>query len=209
MNRLARLVDLSGIDDSSDAPALLPVPLPPGEPPAKYYQALVSKLCQERLERGCGVITAFTSVSNGDGVTHVVERLAMELAATTMERVLLASAAGLHNASRVGFRISDPSSQERVFRMEEPVRKPMSRGRGDGLQELRMRFGFVLVDCPPLSVGPAAPNMSKITDNVVLVVRAGKTTYPEVTWAHRSLTSGSVNVLGLVLNGTAEAIPRQ
>ena len=204
MSRLAKVVDLSGIDGCVDAPALISVPRQSSELSAKYYQPLVERLCDAHRKQNRAIIAAFTSFSPGEGVTHVAETLAGNLAAETGEQVLLTTAAGLDHVAQTGFRIPESSLPEKVYRMEDPGKKPLPRGRGEGLQEVRLRFGFVLVDSPPLSHVPSVDAMFKIPDYVILVVHAGKTTYQEVSWAQRALTSASANLLGVVLNRIQE-----
>ena len=167
----------------SVAPGSEPVPyalLPedPGGQSGSCYAALVRKMVEARQERADGSVFTFVAIRSGDGVSHVVKSVAWDLAHQTSGQVLVTSLQGVNTVHR------------------------------QDLQDFRRRFGYVLVDCPAMSVCADFVTLSKLSDSFVLVVKAGHTSRHEIEWAQKALTAQSVNVLGLVLNKRKPVLPR-
>lgn len=70
------------------------------------------------------------------------------------------------------------------------------------LSTLSLEYDYILLDSPPINLVADAVVLSAIVDGVVLVVRQGKTTHPELTHALASLKFANAKVLGIILNGT-------
>lgn len=68
------------------------------------------------------------------------------------------------------------------------------------LSELRSRYDVVLVDMPPVHVAADALILSRETDGMVVVVRAGKTDRNAALDALKSLAGVGARVIGAVLN---------
>ena len=64
----------------------------------------------------------------------------------------------------------------------------------------RDRFDMVLIDTPPMLSLPDARVLGRISDAVVLIARAGKTSRGAVQAAYRRLVDDQSNVLGVILN---------
>ena len=173
------------------------------------YGRLIQKLVQMREKQPDGQVVTFTSVSSGEGVTYVTETLSWELARYAGRPVLVASPAALAGG-QCPFRIAEPVDRHRVWRLAAPP-KPFQADPDDtpdGLRIIRERFGFILVDCPPLHESSAIFSIAPISDGFVLVVAAGQTKRREVEAARRVLASTSVPLLGLVLNKQKSSVPK-
>jgi len=68
----------------------------------------------------------------------------------------------------------------------------------DVLQKLRTRFQFIILDTPPIVPIADSIILSKLADDVFLVVRAGKTPRELFQYAVESLNAD--NIRGVVLN---------
>lgn len=70
----------------------------------------------------------------------------------------------------------------------------------DVLQE---KYDYIIIDTPPINLVSDALPVIKHSDGVVLMVRSGKATYPDVDNAIHNLEFIDAKVLGLVLNGVS------
>jgi capsular exopolysaccharide synthesis family protein len=68
------------------------------------------------------------------------------------------------------------------------------------LRQLREKYDFVLVDTPPLLPVADARVIGRLSDGVILVVRADQTTREAAAAAHQRLADDGTPVLGLILN---------
>ena len=66
---------------------------------------------------------------------------------------------------------------------------------------LYQEYDFILLDTPPVNLVADALALSVLTDGVVIVVKQGQTTHPELAHALSSLKFANANVLGIILNG--------
>lgn len=69
------------------------------------------------------------------------------------------------------------------------------------LKELETRFDYIVIDTPPLNVVADALPLIKLCDGVVLVVRQGTSTYPELNKTIKNLEMVDARILGIILNG--------
>lgn len=69
------------------------------------------------------------------------------------------------------------------------------------LENLSDEYDYILLDTPPVNVVADAMVLSPKADGVVLVVREGVTTHPEMKHSLASLEFGKAKVLGIILNG--------
>jgi capsular exopolysaccharide synthesis family protein len=65
----------------------------------------------------------------------------------------------------------------------------------------RARYGFVLIDTPPMLQIPNARLLGKLSDGVILVARAGRTSREALQSAASQLREDGARILGSVLNG--------
>jgi polysaccharide biosynthesis transport protein len=69
------------------------------------------------------------------------------------------------------------------------------------LYSLSLQFDYILLDTPPINMVTDALALTTMTDGVVMVVRQGQTTHPELGRALSSLKFANAKVLGTILNG--------
>jgi len=61
-------------------------------------------------------------------------------------------------------------------------------------------YDYILFDTPPINVVTDALVLSAKTDGVVIVIKQGETTHPDLKHALKSLEFANAKVLGIVLN---------
>jgi Mrp family chromosome partitioning ATPase len=69
------------------------------------------------------------------------------------------------------------------------------------LRLARDRFDMVIIDSPPLLQGADARVLGRLADGLVLVLRAGKTTFNSGSTVVETLHHDEISILGVVLNG--------
>lgn len=77
----------------------------------------------------------------------------------------------------------------------------------EGLQELRRRFKFIVIDSPPIMAATDAVILSALTDGVLLVVRSGNTPKEAFTRSRDLLAAVKCRLLGVVLNAVDSSAP--
>jgi Mrp family chromosome partitioning ATPase len=169
------------------------------------YLPMIHKLVALRREQGSGIVIAFTSISRGEGVSYVVDSLAWHLAQHTGDSILLTNFGGLASAGTAEF--WEPQSIQRLTQ-HHPRSQRAQQPSWETVQDLRSRFGFVLVDCPALRESAGVLSLPQVCDGVVLVVAAGEAKPEEIGFAQKTLEAASSNLLGLVLNKRTNPIPR-
>jgi hypothetical protein len=179
--------------------------------PANHYLAdcylpLIHRLVEMRRERSEGIIVAFTSFSQGEGVTYVLDSLAWQLAQHTGEQILLTTASGLASSSTVEF--WEPQSIQRLADRRKTSAVRWQVPAWETLQQLRARFGFVLVDCPPMRDSSMILKLPQVSDGIVLVVAAGESKPEEIEYARKALEACSANLLGAILNKRKNPLPK-
>ena len=176
--------------------------------PDRALLPLVEKLRQIRNLLPTSAVFVFTSAKSGEGVTHIVQGLAREIAQHTGERVLVTQPTGLaDDADRHGnFDVLErrpsnfPDLQRRLENSEVEVQK-------NHLATLREEFDYVLVDCPSLRQSADALMLGKVSDGVCLVVAADETTRTEIQGAVTALSLVAVPLIGFVLNKRKYPVP--
>ena len=68
------------------------------------------------------------------------------------------------------------------------------------LQRLRQGFDLILIDTPPIMLYADARVLGRVSDGVVLVVRANTKSREELKAAHLKLEQDGISVLGTILN---------
>jgi Mrp family chromosome partitioning ATPase len=68
------------------------------------------------------------------------------------------------------------------------------------MSELRSQFEYVIIDAPPVIGHPETLALSRISDGVLLVLKANKTPSSMIEEAKLRLRRAEVNILGAVLN---------
>jgi Mrp family chromosome partitioning ATPase len=72
------------------------------------------------------------------------------------------------------------------------------------LDEIGGQFDYVIIDTPPLNVVADALPLIKNSDGVILVVRSGISTYPELNKTVKSLEMVNAKILGIILNAVEQ-----
>jgi succinoglycan biosynthesis transport protein ExoP len=170
-------------------------------------------------------IVAFTASAPGEGVSHVVNTLAKEIATHTQRRVLAVDSMGLRNLS-----VPDPhiiSKQCSETQIEHlHTMPPVTEGlmglhrleqsnewqsdpeyRLACLKALRWNFDYVLVDCPSVSVSPDVTTLASLVDGVAVVVAAGQTRRDQIRRTQKVIEQAGGNFLGFVLNQRSYPVP--
>jgi capsular exopolysaccharide synthesis family protein len=68
------------------------------------------------------------------------------------------------------------------------------------LASVRHQYDFILLDSPPMMALTDARLLSRNTDGVILVCRAGRTTGEQLAFSHRRLAEDGIEVIGTILN---------
>jgi capsular exopolysaccharide synthesis family protein len=69
------------------------------------------------------------------------------------------------------------------------------------LKLLENDYDFILIDSPPVNIVSDALSISKLVDGVLLVVREGYTTYPEIANTISKYEYVGGKILGFIYNG--------
>lgn len=69
------------------------------------------------------------------------------------------------------------------------------------LNSLEKYYDYIILDTPPINVVIDALPLMKITDGVVLVVKEGSSTHPELAKTIEKLERVDAKILGIILNG--------
>jgi capsular exopolysaccharide synthesis family protein len=196
----------------------------PQTPVAEAYKSLRTNLLFASIDREARVIV-ITSPSVGEGKSRTSANLAMVLAQAG-HRTLLVDAdfrrPSLHktfgrvrNVGLSNFFLRDEPENELVNQFEEvpnlwvitsgPTPPNPSELLGSGvmrdlLARFRGMFSYVLIDTPPLNVVTDPLILARYADATVMVVEQGRTTYPAVAHAKRSLHQVGAHLLGVVVN---------
>lgn len=172
------------------------------------FVGLVLRLAQLHAQQSSGYVLSFTSVSRGEGVTYVVESLAWELARHTGQSVLVATPAAIARMPPA-YVPHFPVDGHRVWRLGLPP-APAQPGEPEGtetLRRLRERFGYILLDCPPLNESSATLRAAAISHGLALVVASGEASRRDVETARAVLSATQAPVIGVVLNKHQNPVP--
>jgi Mrp family chromosome partitioning ATPase len=196
---------------------------------AGFYLELIRTVFQAVDEQGKlrNRVVAITSATPGEGVSHVVNLLAEELAAQTQNRVLRADATALQN-----IRMTDPSQVSRYCEETEidnlltlsregstpsvSVATGSRRAsnwestpeyRADCLKALRWNFDYVLIDCPSPATSSEVATLAPLVDGVCVVVKAAQTRRGQIQRCRQLIDNADGNFLGFILNQRKYPVP--
>ncbi len=177
-----------------------------------FYVPLVRKLMEERETAKDGAAFVFTAVGPGEGVSVVTGTVARELASESGEKVLIAEANAIGNfAPAQSSEFREPVMREGngIYRLR-PATSFNSASRAqrfDLLNQLKLLFAFVLIDCPALSVSTEALEFGARSQGLVLVAAAGQVRRSRLLQAKRIIEVSGVPLLGCALNRRTYPIP--
>lgn len=179
-----------------------------------------------------GAVLAFTSAAPQEGVSHVTQSFAVELARHSERRTLIITAERLQSL-RVADYIQMPECCTRtnienlwVLRTQKHA-KSNGNGNGNGsrpenkvtrledesefgldrIEALRLTFPNILIDCRSLKVSSEAAVLASTVDGIVVVVEAGRTRRDEIQNAKRTIEMAKGNFLGFILNKRRYPVP--
>ena len=193
----------------------------------EFYLEFIRTVFQAADEQGKlpNRIVAFTASTPGEGVSHVVNTLAKEIATHTQRRVLAVDSMGLRS-----LRVADPhliSKQCSETQIENLHTMPVETEGLMGLRRpgqttewqsdpeyrlacikgLRWNFDYVLIDCPSLRVSSDAATLASLVDGVAVVVAAGQTRRDQIRRTQKVIEGAGGNFLGFVLNQRSYPVP--
>lgn len=84
-----------------------------------------------------------------------------------------------------------------------PTELMASKQMEDLIQKLEKEYDFIIMDTPPVNVVSDSLSLVKMADGVVLVVREGMTSHPNIESALTKYKFADTNLLGFVLNGVS------
>jgi Mrp family chromosome partitioning ATPase len=175
-----------------------------------------------------GVVLAFTSAAPQEGVSHVTESFAMELARHSKRRTLIITAERLQSL-RVADYIRMPDCCTRTNIENLWVLRTLKNGNGNGkshpqnkvtrmedesefgldrIEALRLTFPNILIDCRSLKVSSEAAMLASTVNGIVVVVEAGRTRRDEIQNAKRTIEMARGNFLGFILNKRRYPVPQ-
>lgn len=172
-------------------------------------------------------VVAFTSATPREGVTHVVNILAEELAAQTQNRVLRVDATALQNLQMVDpSKVASHCEETEIdnlltLSVAQSVPNVMVVGasrkasdwesapefRAECLKALRWNFDYVLIDCPSPAVSSEATTLAPLVDGVCVVVKAAQTRRGQIQRCQQMIESAGGNFLGFILNQRQYPVP--
>jgi capsular exopolysaccharide synthesis family protein len=208
-------------------PALQRAVLGTGDPVSEEYRYLASRVLRLATKRFTTV--GIVSAMPGEGKTTVALGLASALARTSPHRVLLVEAdlrqpslkkyLGLPRLAGVAEWLSGRSDSVPVCTISPPGFSVIVAGEqelanaeligSDRMSALlgacQLSFGFLIVDCPPLSPVADAVALEDLLDGFLLVVRAGTAPREAIEHAIGRLKEGRIH--GIVFNDQWETPP--
>jgi len=220
-----RLID--SMPQSASGPALQQAVLGSGHFVAEEFRFLASKVASLAASRFATI--GIVSAGPAEGKTTVALGLAAALARSSAQRVMLLEAdlrqpsiekyLGLPRASGVAewlagseepipVRTVSPSGFAMIAAGRERLTRPEALGAermGALIGACQLSFGFVIVDCPPLSPVADAVAMQDLLDGFLLVVRARNAPRETIQRAVSRLKDGRVQ--GVVFVDQPEILP--
>lgn len=187
------------------------------------FQGLIYNLLQQpRSDGERGLVLCFTSAQPGEGVTYVVRALANDVGSHSPGRVARVDLAYLQNRAlppgdsprsmlSTSSQIARDNKEEEIDRAKPnlPAIWHGSRQyRRDRINELRLQFDYVLIDCPSLRTNGDVLGIAPLVDGVLLVVEANRTRADQILYAERQIQASGGIFRGHILNKRKYFIPQ-
>lgn len=225
------------VEDQIIEPILPPAPSQKNGHRRHNLQLLLATLQNDGQRLRSGAALAFTSVSEGEGVSHVTQLFAIEMARYTGRRTLVVAAERLQSLGVEDYMQMpwncNPTNVENVWMLPaKESRKVNGHGAGDdqellkrsylarvakpgeeadtgldSVDALRVSFDNILIDCRSLHTSPDAAVLSGSVDGVVVVVEAGRSRRDQILNAQRTIEQAGGKFLGFVLNRRRYPVP--
>ncbi|MPY91434.1 MAG: polysaccharide biosynthesis tyrosine autokinase [Luteitalea sp.] len=190
----------------------------------EQYRQLAATTHQAQLTHGVRVVM-ITSAVLAEGKSLTATNLALTLSESYRRRVLLVDADLRRPTLHDIFQVGNASGLSDGLRRESPTTFPtleisdalalLPAGRPDPdpmagltsarmrqlIEEARLKFDWVVIDTPPVTLMPDAKLLAGMVDAVVLVVGAAHASFDIVKQAAKTI--GRKKILGVVLNRAA------
>jgi Mrp family chromosome partitioning ATPase len=197
-------------------------------------QLLLANLKSARNHVSAGTALAFTSAGRGEGVSHVTQLFAAEVARSTGRRTLVIAAERLHsltvddymqmpwnchptnienlwllpsNGSRHINANGDQDLPQRTHLMRMTKQDEEPETGLNSVDALRVSFDNILIDCGSLHESADAAVLASSVDGVVIVVEAGRSRREQIINAQRTIEQAGGKFLGFVLNKRRYHVP--
>ncbi len=72
----------------------------------------------------------------------------------------------------------------------------------DLIRKLEKEFDYIIIDTPPVNIVSDSLSLMKMVDGIVIIVREGSTTHPNIAKALAKYRFSDANILGFIINGT-------
>jgi Mrp family chromosome partitioning ATPase len=176
-----------------------------------------------------GAVLAFTSAAPQEGVTHVTQAFAVELAKHSERRTLIITAERLQTLRVADYiRMPECCTRTNIENLWVMGTEKLIDGNGNGkalernkvtrledesefgldrIEALRLTFPNILIDCRSLKVSAEAAVLAASVDGVVVVVEAGRTRRDEIQNAQRTIEMAQGTFLGTILNKRRYPVP--
>jgi Mrp family chromosome partitioning ATPase len=226
-----------GVEEQQLIEPVLPVRTPKTNGHRRHnLQLLLANLKSERKDLRGGAALAFTSAAAGEGVTHVTQLFAVEMARHTGRNTLVIAADRLQTLHVNDYMQMPWNCQsttiENLWML--PSKSSVNRGAQGGhdqelpkrsqlvritkhedetdaglnsVDALRVSFDNILIDCGPLHDSSDAAVLASSVDGVVIVVEAGRSRRDQIVNAQRTIEQAGGKFLGFVLNKRRYPVP--
>ncbi|HSS21582.1 MAG TPA: hypothetical protein VLL54_16025 [Pyrinomonadaceae bacterium] len=196
---------------------------------AGFYLDLIRTVFQAVDDQGKfrNRVVAVTSATPGEGVSHVVDLLAEELASQTQNRVLRVDAGSLRNIQMTDpnkvwlyceetdienlltLSVSETTASVSAIGASRSVGNWESAAeyRAECLKALRWNFDYILIDCPATDSSAEAASLAPLVDGVCVVVKAAQTRRGQVQHCQQAIENAGGNFLGFILNRRKYPVP--
>jgi Mrp family chromosome partitioning ATPase len=194
-----------------------------------FYLDLIRTVFQAVDEQGKlrNRVVVITSATPGEGVSHVVNLLAEELAAQTQNRVLRVEATALQNLQMIDpSKILEQCEETEIDNLmvlqaaastlnvaavgasrQASDWESVPEYRGECLKALRWNFDYVLIDCPSTAISSDATTLAPLVDGVFIVVKAAQTRRGQIQRCQEVIENAGGNFLGFILNQRHYPVP--
>jgi succinoglycan biosynthesis transport protein ExoP len=193
-----------------------------------FYLDLIRTVFQAVDEQGKlrNRVIAFTSATPGEGVTHVVNLLAHELATQTQNRVLRVDASALQDLQLVVpsqvMRHCEETELDNLLTLSAAEKSSVvavgasrtasewestPEARAECLKALRWNFDYILLDCASPAVSLDATTLAPLVDGVAVVVKAAQTRLGQIQRCQQMIESAGGRFLGFILNQRQYPVP--
>ena len=185
-------------------------------------QRLIYTLFQGRPDgKRRSTCVVFTSTLPGEGVSHVVREIGLQLAKHQNKRTLIADSQHLESLGTGDLDFIEEAarhtSRHRLWMITRTGRDRQDGASSDWLADPQFRedclqilgkfFDYILVDCAAISTSATVVSLASLVDGVVLVVQAGRTKRGQIHFAQEFLHLANAKFLGYVLNKREYPIP--